>query len=310
MSTPDRRLILRVNELFHDLEGEEYERQHPEIFTMERKRWEEMFSRHLPKNPNRTIVDIGAGTGFVGSVVAPLLRNGDTLVCADISQTMLECCKRKLTPTDERYTLNLLKLEDEHLNFPDASVDAITLNSVLHHIPDPEKLLAEIARVLKPGGALFIGHEPNTRFYRNPFLFYQSRIIHHLTPKRLAAIILKRLGLYDRAVSPHANMEDTLISRLNDRLLEEGLIDHRYSRQEFSPLIDVHSPTAGGMRKEEGFDPLHMLDTHPTMHLAEVKTYAYFFKVPHKALINHYEKILRRLLPRDGGTFFLVASKT
>jgi ubiquinone/menaquinone biosynthesis C-methylase UbiE len=42
------------------------------------------------------------------------------------------------------------------LDFPDKSFEMVVCNSVLHHVPDPQRLFAEIARVVKPGGAILL----------------------------------------------------------------------------------------------------------------------------------------------------------
>ncbi len=308
MLSNNRALVLRVNELFHDLEGEQYADVHPEIFEREKRRWERNVNDVIGVLPlPRTALDVGAGTGFVGSILRSHLSKGDTMICADISQEMLRCCEKEFSNASEGFALKTIKMEDETIALPDQSADLITLNSVLHHIPDSEKFLRELARILKPGGILIIGHEPNARFYRNTFLVVLGRIAHHLTPKRLAALILKGLGLYDRVVKPQSRVNPVL-TKMNETLMKEKLIDHPLSQPEVSALIDVHSPTAWGLHREKGFDPVHLFDQLPTMELIGLETYGYLPKYS-GSLAGGYERILHLLAPRSGGTFFLKARK-
>ena len=303
-----RRLVLRVNELFHDLEGREYDAIHPEIFEREKERWVRLLKEVMPMLPSpKTTLDLGAGTGFVGSLLRRHLKHGDTMICADISQEMLKCCEKTFGNATEGFALRTFKLHDEHLDLPDASVDLVTLNSVLHHIPDSTRLLGEIVRVLKPGSIVMIGHEPNTLFFRSRLLVALSRILHHATPKRIAALLLKSFGLYDRLVT-EKHAVDGQLDRLNKTLIQEGLIAVPLARPEVSALIDVHSPTAGGLRRDEGFDPVHLFDRWPVMHPKNLDTYAYVPKGS-GGIIGAYDALLHVLAPTRGGTFFLIARK-
>ncbi len=55
---------------------------------------------------------------------------------------------------------NKLRGDIQRLPFPDESFDLVTANVVVEHVPDPQKLLREIHRVLRPGGK-FLFHTPN-----------------------------------------------------------------------------------------------------------------------------------------------------
>lgn len=300
-----RRLVLRTNELFHDLEGAAYATVHPEIFEREKMRWERLTDAYLPKNKALVALDLGSGTGFVGECLLAHMRAESRLICADISKEMLNVSVERLTALFKNSQVEPLHMRDERIALPDEAADVITMNSVLHHIPDSDLFLKEIYRVLKPGGLLFIGHEPNTLFYRSPLLM-QSLWMHYLAPKRIAASILKMLGLYDRTVKQKA---DPLLDALNVKLMEEKLIESPLTRADLSPLIDVHSPTAGGLRKEEGFDPFTLPATC-SLRLVHAETYNHLGKLSGKhAVLRPYESLLRWVLPKKGATFFLIAKK-
>lgn len=307
--TPDpasAALVLRVNELYHDLEGADYAHIHPEIFEAEWRRWDALLRRFVtPMSRPVRCIDVGCGTGFVSEQLLPRLRGSDSLVCADISEAMLDVCRKKFAGNERNVAVETLKLHNESIGLPNASVDVVVLNSVLHHIPDSRLFLTELARILKPGGIVMIGHEPNARFWQSRFLRTQYRVLHALVPKRLAATVLKKTGLYGAAVKPKP---DAFLDTLNAQLLSEGTIATPLTRTDVSRLIDIHSPTAGGIRTDEGFDPYTLFDGLP-MENACVETYNHLSKMSDTAFVRPYGWLLSYLLPRNGATFFLVARK-
>lgn len=96
------------------------------------------------------ILDVGCGTGFV----AQLYPNYD-LTGIDISEDML-----KLNPH------KWIKAPAEAIPFPDNTFDYVICRSLLHHLEVPAKGLAEMARVLKPGGK-FVCWEPNLSLWND-----------------------------------------------------------------------------------------------------------------------------------------------
>src|SRR5262245_4849714 len=94
--------------------------------------------------------DLGCGTGQVSAALAPFVAH---VVAVDASAPMLQAAKRRLHGLDN---VDLRRGELEALPIDDGRLDAATLMLVLHHVPEPEKALAEVARVVKPGGRLVI----------------------------------------------------------------------------------------------------------------------------------------------------------
>lgn len=98
------------------------------------------------------ILDLGCGAGHTALFFAPHVAEVHAL---DLSEAMLEQGRRLAA---ERGTGNLHwhRGEAESLRFADASFDAVTSRQSAHHYEDLEHSLAEIARVLKPGGRLVV----------------------------------------------------------------------------------------------------------------------------------------------------------
>ena len=102
-----------------------------------------------------SVLEIGAGTGAnLGHYPLHLLRaDGSTerLVLTDPDAHMLGRLRRR----PEAATAEIERATSDALPYPDASFDAVVSTLVLCSVPDVARTLAEIRRVLKPGGALF-----------------------------------------------------------------------------------------------------------------------------------------------------------
>jgi ubiquinone/menaquinone biosynthesis C-methylase UbiE len=105
-----------------------------------------------------TVGDLGCGTGQVSAALAPFVEK---VIAVDASAAMLQAAKKRLSSFDN---VDLRRGELEALPIDDARLDAATLMLVLHHVPEPQRALADIARVLKPGGrAIVVDMLPHDR---------------------------------------------------------------------------------------------------------------------------------------------------
>ena len=97
-----------------------------------------------------TVGDLGCGTGRVSEALAPFVAR---VIAVDASGAMLQAAKRRLHAFDN---VDLRRGELEALPIDEAQLDAATLMLVLHHVTEPARALAEVARALKPGGRLIL----------------------------------------------------------------------------------------------------------------------------------------------------------
>jgi ubiquinone/menaquinone biosynthesis C-methylase UbiE len=102
-----------------------------------------------------SVADVGTGTGFVAASVAHRVRS---VIAVDNSQAMLYVARKNLDALGIG-NVELLFGEVMALPLSSDSVDAAFANMVLHHAEDPEVMLREMARVVKPGGAVVITDE-------------------------------------------------------------------------------------------------------------------------------------------------------
>lgn len=100
--------------------------------------------------PSADVADIGTGTGFVIEGLRGRVRR---IVGFDANDAMLAEARRKFSAAPE---ITFERAESLALPAADASFDAVFANMYLHHTPDPAAAIAEMARLLRPGGRLVI----------------------------------------------------------------------------------------------------------------------------------------------------------
>jgi ArsR family transcriptional regulator len=104
---------------------------------------------------SHTVADVGTGTGFIAAGLAP--RAG-RVIAIDHSPAMLDVARVHLAELGLD-NVELIEGDLGRLPLEDDSIDAAVANMVLHHAEDPAAMLAEMARVVKPGGWVAITDE-------------------------------------------------------------------------------------------------------------------------------------------------------
>lgn len=102
------------------------------------------------------ILDIGCGTGRLSSHVAKILGNEGRFYGLDPSEYRINIARQKIRSLNLKNAVLDVGYSDDMRRFEDNSFDTVYLNVVFHWIENKKKTLAEIYRVLKPGGYLGI----------------------------------------------------------------------------------------------------------------------------------------------------------
>jgi arsenite methyltransferase len=102
--------------------------------------------------PDSAVLEVGCGTGAIARTLADRPEVA-SVVGLDPSAALLERA-RELAASRSNVTFR--EGDGAALPFADATFDAVVLHRVLAHVPEPERVLAEAARVLRPGGGLAI----------------------------------------------------------------------------------------------------------------------------------------------------------
>ncbi|MCI0709961.1 MAG: class I SAM-dependent methyltransferase [Chloroflexi bacterium] len=95
------------------------------------------------------VADVGAGSGFLTEAI---LNAGASVIAIDQSSAMLDVMRAKFPDMPVTYCIGTA----ENLQLDDASVDHALANMYLHHVENPPQAIAEMVRIIKPGGSLVI----------------------------------------------------------------------------------------------------------------------------------------------------------
>ena len=122
-----------------------------------------------------TALDIGCSTGFIAD---ELRRAGATVTALDIDEPGLAQARERFGDAIE-----FLNAGGEAIPKPDASVDVVVFNHIYEHVVDPDAVMRDIRRVLKPDGVVYLGLanrlgivEPH---YKLPFLSWLPKPLAH-----------------------------------------------------------------------------------------------------------------------------------
>jgi ubiquinone/menaquinone biosynthesis C-methylase UbiE len=106
-------------------------------------------------NGDNPILDVGTGTAQIPIALcrlAPAAR----VVAVDAADSMLAIGRENVSRAGLADRLELKLADAKKLPFADAAFAAVISNSIVHHIPEPAAVLAEMVRVLWPGGRIFV----------------------------------------------------------------------------------------------------------------------------------------------------------
>ena len=111
----------------------------------------EMLAR-VRLSPGHRVIDIGAGPGILTMLAAP---SGADVLGIDFSPNMVERLQRRLRDADIR-NARAEVMDGQDLKLPDGSFDVALSNFAVIFFPDIERGLAEMRRILKPGGRIAV----------------------------------------------------------------------------------------------------------------------------------------------------------
>jgi SAM-dependent methyltransferase len=185
--------------------------------------------RCMPPMPaagqSMAVLDLGCGIGFWTAEFA--LRGVRGIVAADLTTQALDITRQRLAAI--RAGVELRQENAEALSFGDASFDHVNCQGVVHHTPDTRQAIAEIARVLRPGGTASIS-------------VYHRNVVLKLWPAlRWLGFVLAKLGggLKGRGRERIFLERDAeQIVRLYDGA--DNPIGRCYSRAEFLDMLRPH----------------------------------------------------------------------
>jgi demethylmenaquinone methyltransferase/2-methoxy-6-polyprenyl-1,4-benzoquinol methylase len=137
--------------LFEELPGR-YDRLADVLSFGQNSRWRRELVLHIVRFQPERILDVATGTAGVAIALARETEAG--IVGVDISESMLGRGRERVRAADLDSRIRLERARAEQLPFPDGSFDAVSFTYLLRYVADPAATLAELARVLRPGGGM------------------------------------------------------------------------------------------------------------------------------------------------------------
>jgi len=175
------------------------------------------------KNP-QSVLDIATGTGDLAILMSQ--TGAKEIIGLDLSAGMLEVGRKKIAEKNLSQKIQMVQGDSENLPFEDNRFDAITVAFGVRNFETLEKGLAEILRVLKPGG-IFVILETSvpTKFpFKQGYVFYTK-------------LILPAIGrLFSKDRSAYAYLSESASvfpygEKLNNILRQVGFIDVKHAPQ-------------------------------------------------------------------------------
>ncbi len=140
----------------------------------------EIFARwlfdHMTGSSNAKVLELGTGPANFWQKNADRVPAGWQITLSDLSPGMLEEAKKVTSGLPSKFDFK--QIDAQAIPFPDHSFDLVIANHMLYHVPDLARAIAEIRRVLKPGGRLYAATNGE-----NHMRELDEFILEHLQPK-------------------------------------------------------------------------------------------------------------------------------
>ena len=134
---------MRNSQNFWDKNAGRYDR----FMRKDAAAYERLYELLRPVVRHKTVLELATGTGLIAKNI---VRSADHIEATDASQEMIEQAKQGVKSTKLYFSVQ----DMFHLPYADKSFDVVIVSNALHIVPQPEKALAEIRRVLKDDGVL------------------------------------------------------------------------------------------------------------------------------------------------------------
>jgi ubiquinone/menaquinone biosynthesis C-methylase UbiE len=122
-------------------------------FSTNKYGWHLWVFEQFNLSPESRILELGCGTGALWFQNAHRIPDDWGIMLSDLSLGMLQDAQRNFHTSQRRF--RFAAVDAQSIPFEDKSFDAVIANHMLYHVPDINKALSEIHRILKPNGRFY-----------------------------------------------------------------------------------------------------------------------------------------------------------
>ena len=157
--------VLLANQLYYKVQAGEYDAKHHVKSHAIQRYYSRLFDGFIFKGYSASqigawrVCDVGCGTGFLESILS---KRVGSMMSIDATMPMLNVAREKFKDQNITWVM----ADAQALPLSAARFDLVCSNAMLHHVFGYEKVLQQMASMVKPGGKLFLGYEPNAIPYK------------------------------------------------------------------------------------------------------------------------------------------------
>jgi ubiquinone/menaquinone biosynthesis C-methylase UbiE len=184
------------------------------------------FVKSMLSHPAQTIVEVGCGNGYLSLELA---RDGYEVLGIDVSPDIIEVAERSSAAYPQPSGFGSLRYLCADVNTwqaPEASFDCVIFNRSLHHLSALQQTMAQVQRLLKPGGRIICQDYAAHRFDEQTacWLYQMQRLLFlsgrydadpATLPDEMASIEALRTAWLTRAAEHHLNRFEEMMSALH-----------------------------------------------------------------------------------------------
>lgn len=172
------------------------------------------------------VLDLCCGTGQMINYECKAVGKNTTVIGVDFSQEMLNVGAKRLSQSLKDYKYELIKGSILQLPFEENTFDCITIAFGLRNIPDKNKSLSEMYRVLKPGGKVICLElsKPNIPILKNIYNLY----FNHVLPA------VGSIGTGDKKA--YYYLRDSVNNFMNKKQLNQAFENNHFKNSQYKSL--------------------------------------------------------------------------